>query len=473
MKTLKKTLLFVALATSMSVVTSCGGDDPDNDPVPEPETPITPVTPGDTSEAMSAAKQKEYLETVATEFMGLIPSSDFSEQAALGKYISDTYGDDYDWEAVGNWAEAVFDASKEALGIKTTKTEHGSLYTQNYIYTYYNSLLLASNFTGHFTAQAGKWTLSKASDLQFIFTDKAGKECVLKLETSGNVKKVHAFDLDELMDYDINDATYTYKEYYDRTQCTIGVPEKIVVTLTQGGSQVVKTTVSIDLSVTGEEFDISKNSLTVSALVELNNGYKFDCSQVAYTANSKASAKFTMTKNGTALVTAAVAGDISGIPSCNVSAFSSENFNPDKYNTDDANAKNAYVKLDILGKVQMQGTISDIRKYAEYLDQADMNDDNEASYKSFINQANGLTDVNLFYDGKATKQATVKLEPFVDESWNGTTWWTAEPVIHFYDGTSYSTFEAFFNETDFKNVIKSFKKLADQYAGLVDKHIDW
>ena len=67
----------------------------------------------------------------------------------------------------------------------------------------------------------------------------------------------------------------------------------------------------------------------------------------------------------------------------------------------------------------------------------------------------------------------MRFEPFIDEMWNGTTYWTAEPVIVFFDGSSYSTFSAFFNESDLKTVINSFKKLANRYAELVDEEIDW
>lgn len=472
----KLSIVLLALLASTTLFTSCGDDEPTIDPGTDPVKPVEP----EKEETMSSAKQKEYLETVALDFMEMMPSSDFREIAELGKYMADTYGEDYDWDSVGDWAEDIFDAAQQALGTTTTETETekwgGYTYKYNYVYTNYKAVLLASNFTGHFTAMNGGWKLTKANDLQFIFKDKYGSECVIKLETSGNIKKVHAFDIDDWQDYDWqeNGNTYISNDYYDRTQYTIGVPEKIVVTLTQGGSQVVKTTVNVNLgSIANEEFDISKNSLTVSALVELNNGYKFDVSQAAYTANSKASASFTMSKNGKALVTAAVSADISGIPSCNVSAFSGENFDIDDYDTDDANAKNAFVKLDILGRVQMQGTLSDVRKYADYLEDADDYDDDEANFKSYINLANGLTDINLFYDGKATKQATIKLEPFIDETWNGETWWTTEPVLFFYDGSSYSTFEAFFNETDFKKVIDSFKKLANKYADLIDEHIEW
>ena len=132
---------------------------------------------------------------------------------------------------------------------------------------------MASNFTGHFTASNGRWIKTNASDLQFIFTDKRNRQCVLKLETSGSVKKVHAYDDDDWIGYDdsFSGNTHIYNEYYDRTQYTIGVPERIVVTLTQGDSQVVQTTINIDLgSLSGEEFDISKNNFSVSMQIEWN-----------------------------------------------------------------------------------------------------------------------------------------------------------------------------------------------------------
>ena len=467
-------VLFTALVCMSG---SCGGDDDEKD-YKDPDTPVNPEEPSK-DKAMSPADQKENIEKVALELMDMMPASDFREIVDLGKFIGDNYGDDYNWDNVENWARDAFDASREALGTKTTETETekwgSSTYKYNYIYTNYKAIILASNFTSHFTARNGRWVRENAKDLQFTFTGQNGQECVLKLETSGSVKKVYLFNIDDWQDYDYSSSgnTYISNDYYDRTQFTIGVPEKIMVTLTQGGSQVIKTTIKIDLnSITNEEFDLSKSSLTLSVLVELNNGYKFDVSKVAYTANTKASIEFSMSKNGKALVTMGAAADVKDLPSVNVSAFSSKSFNSDDYDFDKVNGKNAFVKLDILGKMQIQGTLSDVRKYADYLDEAEHNDEDERNFKSYINQANGLTDINLFYDGKSIKQAAVKLEPFAEESWGGRTFWEAEPVIYFFDGSSYSTFEAFFNEKDFKKTIDTFKKLANKYADLVDERID-
>lgn len=472
----KELMAFLIAILSVGFV-ACGNDD--KDAVSNPETLITPVEPSEDN-AMSPAEQKEYIETVALEFMDMMPSSDFRDIVELGKFIGENYTDDYDWDNVGEWAEDAFKAAREALGTKTTESETekwGSYtYKYNYIYTNFNALLMASNFTGHFTARNGRWALEEANDLQFIFTDKRGQQCILKLETDGNVKKVYAFNIDDWKDYDYdsNGNTYTSNEYYDRTRCTIGVPERIVVTLAQGGSQVIKTTVKIDLAnLIGEEFDISKSSITLSALTELNNGYKFDVSKVAYSANTNASVVFTMSKNGKVLVSMGASADVNDIPSVNLSAFSSESFDVDNYDFGEVNGKNAFVKLDILGKIQIQGTLSNVRKFADYIEEADDNYRDEKTYKSYINQANALVNINMFYDGKNVKQAAIKLEPFVEESWNGRTYWEAEPVLYFYDGTSYSTFEAFFNEKDFKKTIDTFKALANKYADLIDERIDW
>ena len=420
---------------------------------------------------MSPADQKEYLEKVALEFMDLTPASDFEDINDLATYISNTYRH-YDWDDVAEWGEDILDDVCEALGTESMDwdIEQWGNDTYNYIsvYTNYKAVLMASNFTGHFTARNGRWRYEAANDLQFIFNDQKGQQCVLQLATSGSVKKVHLFDVDDWYDedYERNGNSYTYVYYYDRTQYTIGVPENIVVTLTQNGSQVIKNTVKINLeSISDEEFDLSRNSLTASSTMELNNGYKMAVSQVAYTANTKASVSYSVTKNGTALVTIGTAADIYDIPSVNVSAFT-EDFDKDDYNSDKTNARNAFVKLDILDKIQVQGTVSDVRKFADYLAEARKNNQNEANYKSYINQANGLTDVHVFYDGTSVKQATVKLEPFVEENWYGYRNWTVEPIIYFHDGSSYSTFEAFFNEKDFKKTIDAFKDLASKYADL-------
>ena len=468
MKKLVSLLLIGSVFSLSSVLVSCGGDDDSVDsPIVTPD-PIVPEEPSK-NEAMTPLEQKEYLDVIARGFMDKTPASDFNEISKLCNHISNTYTDSYDWDEVGDWGSEIFESLKESLGTTDKEQEKDSWGEYNYIYTNYKALVMASNFKGQFKAIGNKWELSKADDLQFIFSDQHGKECVLKLVTSGNVKKVFIGNIDEWVDYnyDYSNDYYISNDYYDRTQLTVGVPENIVVTLTQGGSQVVKVTVKLNIGdLSNDKFDLSKNQLTASTLVELNNGYKFNVSQVAYNGNNKTSVSFDMSKNGESLASVAFSSDISGIPSCNIDALVSENIDEEDFNN--SNMKNVYVKLDIMGKLQIQGTLSDVRKFTDYINEADDKDDDEKTFKSYVNQANSLANFNLFYDGKSTKQATVTLEAFEEESWNGMKYWYMEPMLNFYDGSSYSTFDAFFNDKDFKSVIDAFEKLADNYASLIN-----
>ena len=468
MKKLVSLLLIGSVFSLSSVLVSCGGDDDSVDsPIVNPD-PIKPEEPSK-NEAMTPLEQKEYLDLIARGFMDKTPASDFNEISKLYNHISNTYTDNYDWDEVGDWGSEIFESLKESLGTTDKEQEKYSWGEYNYIYTNYKALVMASNFKGQFKAIGNKWELSKADDLQFIFSDQHGKECVLKLVTSGNVKKVFIGNIDEWVDYnyDYSNDYYISNDYYDRTQLTAGVPENIVVTLTQGGSQVVKVTVKLNIGdLSNDKFDLSKNQLTASTLVELNNGYKFNVSQVAYNGNNKTSVSFDMSKNGESLASVAFSSDISGIPSCNIDAMVSGNIDEEDFNN--SNMKNVYVKLDIMGKLQIQGTLSDVRKFTDYINEADDNDDDEKTFKSYVNQANSLANFNLFYDGKSTKQATVTLEAFEEESWNGMKYWYMEPMLNFYDGSSYSTFDAFFNDKDFKSVIDAFEKLADNYASLIN-----
>lgn len=455
-------VLALALAGTLAL-TSCGDskEEPDS-----PEKPVTPETPTQ-DKAMTPSEQKERMDAIAREFMSLTPASDFRSYANLSNYANDTYTD-YDWSAVEDWADDCWEYARKATGNVTTK--HEGIYG-TYIYSDYTNLLLASNFTGHFRAKNGRWTKEsgKADDLQFTFADQNGNTCVLKLETSGKVTKVYATNIYSYTDYYYDPDTYKWRDYYDVTQCTIGVPENVVVTLTQGGTQIVKTSVKVDIaSLSGNDFDISKNSISASALIELDNGYKFNMSQVSYSGNQKASLSYSISKDGKSLATVSIAGDVSGIPQCNVEAFSRNNFDIDDYYTDNATAKNALVKIDILGKMQLQGIVSDVHKYADYLEKADGNNTNEKMYKQWLNSANDLTQISLFYDNTTVQQASMKLEAFVEDEWQGRTYWEAEPVLVFFDGSSNSMFDVFFNDTDFKSTIKAYESLIERYEDLFD-----
>lgn len=459
-----------------------GGDDGGNDGGQNTDLP------------MNSEQQKEYIETVAKELMGEMPASDFE---GISQFCEDfggiAGGDVDDWidDAVNGDRDDEVDAPvvksiKAAAGMAKSDKNHTDIneypngeggmntYIYNYIYTDYKAFIAASTFTGHFTAVNGRWVkdAGSAGDLQFSFKDRAGRDCVMRLETAGNTKNVHLFaeedhnysDYDYVQNGNGTTTTYTYYYYYDNTEYTVAVPERITLTLTQGGSTVMRTEVNVSISeLTGEEFNLSRDNVSFTAVTDLSNGYKANVSQAAYTANSKVAANAELSKNGKSLMTFAVASDISGIPSLNVSALG----DIDLDDLGNATGKNAIAKVDILGKIQIQGTLSDIHQLIDYLNKAEDNDENESLYKSYLNQANSLMNIGVYYNNSQTRQASLRLEPFYHEEGSGTwvyKYWTNEPVIVFSDGTSYSTFDAFFDEDSFKSVIDGLKNYAKLFG---------
>ena len=140
----------------------------------------------------------------------------------------------------------------------------------------------------------------------------------------------------------------------------------------------------------------------------------------------------------------------------------------DSWSIIDAEGKDTYVKVDVMGKVQLQGTLSRIHKLVDYLEKMDDNEENEQEFKSYMTQVNGLMNLGVFYDNTSTRQARVVLEAFEDDYgyYDDEKYWYAEPVIHFYDGTSYSTMSAFFDEDDFKRLVDTFEDLVDAYDAI-------
>lgn len=456
-----------------------GGDDGGNDGGQNTDLP------------MNSEQQKEYIETVANELMGEMPASDFE---GISQFCEDfggiAGGDVDDWidDAVNGDRDDEVDAPvvksiKAAAGMAKSGKNHTDIneypngeggmntYIHNYIYTDYKAFIAASTFTGHFTAVNGRWVkdAGSAGDLQFSFKDRAGRDCVMRLETAGNTKNVHLFAEEDhnYSDYDYvqngNGTTTTYTYYYDNTEYTVAVPERITLTLTQGGSTVMRTEVNVSISeLAGEEFNLSRDNVSFTAVTDLSNGYKANVSQAAYTANSKVAANAELSKNGKSLMTFAVASDISGIPSLNISALG----DIDLDDLGNATGKNAIAKVDILGKIQIQGTLSDIHQLIDYLNKAEDNDENESLYKSYLNQANSLMNIGVYYNNSQTRQASLRLEPFYHEHiyGYGHGCWENEPVIVFSDGTSYSTFDAFFDEDSFKSVIDGLKNYAKLFG---------
>ena len=422
---IKKTIRVIAfLVTLVTFCVSCGGDDT-NDTNNNQSS-----NKGSESETLTCDQQKQKLEAVAKEFMSYYHASNFQNVEDLLDYAQYTYNDDkYDCDKVFSWWDNCFDA--------ITKLNSSEGYTNNY-----SRIYAASNFKGHFNANTTtkRWDYTPASDLQFSFKDKEGKTCTATLNTSGNTKRVY---IDESSEYNWDPrASISSNNYYKNY---IEIPENINIALTRDGSIIASINITTNLSRMNSD-NLSKGSYSATCKINVND-FCMTFSKIYYSP-ANAEVILTMEKGSKTLV----------------SMSASANYSMNN-NIQDTNVNSVNLSLDILGEVRLKGTCSNLSNFTNYIDNANKNDENESNYKSYISQANDLINIGIYY-GNDIKQASMNLEPFQKDSYYEK-YWYCEPVIKFSDGTSYSTFEAFFDETSFKDVIDNFEGLINEYEKML------
>lgn len=473
-----KMIKFFATLSIVAMVglgfSSCGGDD-DNNPTDKSSQKGGDQGGGqgggEGSTPMTKAEQTTFLESTAREFVAMAPASDFEELTTMFKEVRQKNA-----RNIEDWAEGIFENAVTTISDQLISS-NTSEYSDSYIYERrFKVAFVLSNYKGHFEVQNGKWVLvdSNVNDLQFTFTDSKNAVWLLRAETTGSVKKVHMFDLhDRDYVYSYSGNKYIYKSYNDYKECVIAIPEALTVTLTKNNEQKLKTTVNAKLSdITGEEFDISKDDISASVAIEVKD-YKINVSQIAYKHNSSAAVNLTVSKGSTQMLSVAVSGDPRNIPSVNVSAFSGH-ISSDTWNNTDGNA---LVKIDILGKVQLQGSATKIHSISDFLEAARKNKESESDFKANLKEANDYLDLGLYFNNNSLKQATAYLEPFektgsrysYSGGYQSYKYWTWDMVIKFGDDSSYSTMASYFSKSNFRSVYADVESMIDSYSNLVKK----
>lgn len=425
-----------------TVLSSCGDDEPD--PIEKPNNPDTPNTPGDNNQGetkLDSESQKLKLQATAQKFMKEVPADEMRNLSQLADYVNDAYIDNskFSNDVVTDWFKKLIDSNLSPDGKK------------DYNYwskEYYKRIIELSQFKGKFVAGKGGWTKSNADDLQFEFKDQNGITCVLTLKTSGKTAKVYVGETwgDDYYNEEYSKWVYKIEKNY------VYVPEHITMTLLQGGNTLVSAEVNIDHSqISRPEYDLSKDAVSTNATVKINN-YVWVVDRAAHNGKEgSAYVKGSMSKAGKTLV------------SFEASAADTK-LDEDGELLQGGAAK---VSVNILSEVQIKGTCSNVKTFADYMDKADQFEENESQFKSYVNQANSLLNLGIYFNGGSMRQAKVQLECFEDgyANWK---YWTYEPVLVFDDNSTYSTFTAFFNETSFREVINSFEDLVRSYEKLIE-----
>ena len=450
---MKKRVLFLLwilaiLVFAPMMLTSCGGGDEEEGTSGD----NTEIGGGGSSsgggtvvtEEMSPLEQKEFMESVALSFLDEYKAENIESVVYLTEYLTKKYSD-HNADVIEEWFESYMEQISTFVGDSTSRNSWGYEYYSNYAQLY-----TLSNLKGKFTAKDKEWVCEASDDLQFIVRDAEGNNCVAKLTTKGGVKKVYAGDETDWVDYYYDYDEGYYHDYYDRYERTIAVPEHIELTFVQGSKTLVNVVVKTDLSsMSGDDFDLSKDSYTASANIFIND-YEFVFDNISYKAGKNASVSYKIKRKNKNIISLKITADV------------------DASNEDLNSCKNANVSIDIMGDIQIKGKCTDVVRFIEYLNAADENDENEAQFKSYISLANSMLDLGVYYKGKPYKFANIKIEPAVDKYYYYE-YWYCDFVIYFNDdNTTYTLLEVFFNDKDFASVINKFEGLMRSYSRLFD-----
>lgn len=403
---------------------------------------------------MSSVEQKDKVEDAALAAINAVNPEDFRYLATEVLYVRDEYADFSMLTPILTWVsenlKTIEDTQKTRVGQDSPTSEKEGDYTKWTYNENFRMLYKLANFTGHFTATDTAWVLSdkKYNDLQFAFKDQNGADCTLTLSHEGEGVPVHFSTDRRYISYNLDTASKTHTDYYETVVSVVEVPQVLILSLKTGNTEHFCLTMKPDLTeMQAEDFDLSKDSYSFEASLKVEK-YFFEIVKINYAPGKPA--ELTMKLS------------IDNKPVVSFSLSSSELRADNKGLT---TAKNVAVNIDLMGQVQIKGTCVDALRFSQLMDDAEDNNTNEAKYKSTITMANDLLDLGVYYDGGSLEQARVKLEVFEDK---GKGRWECEPVIYFADGTSYTTFEAFFNEVDFADVVDAANNLVDGFYALAE-----
>jgi len=346
----------------------------------------------------------------------------------------------------------------------------------NYNVVYYNDLnktsrlYTAAQYKGDFELVGNKWEYTKSDGLQFKFTDDQGKTCVLKLETSGNTTTVYG-GCSKDIDGDTRKRESKVTWNADKTVATldvtttcngekeeslIEVPEVVTVTLTRDGKDILQVITKTDLEVASQmEYNINKDSYAASTTVKILD-YAFTAQKFNYSSKANSGeAIFSISHGNSKLL------EMKG------SATAKFDMDEDDVYDVEFQSGEGSIAIDILGKVQLKGSLTDADKFFDALEEAEDNENNADKCKQAIEKANKYIDLSLYFCNGSAKQAKVVLEPIEEEEWDGETYWTYNWAIQFEDGTRFA-FDDYVGENDFMGIRDLFDAMEEEYENKLD-----
>lgn len=246
------------------------------------------------------------------------------------------------------------------------------------------------------------------------------------------------------------------------------IPKKVAASLSEGSGKVADA--SINISYKGAEagvLDISSDQLGLDFNFTAS-GYTLKSEKVNYLSES-ADVAYVFSYGDKKIITMSVTEKGASIVKSDKDRRYEGSSDPISYyeivkgtNYEVSNMPSSItVEADVLGELQISGD-ADVEKLMEISQKLSESRESEATFKSWVGQAEQCLKINVFYDNSTERSAYLGLEPVKEDNT-----WKVVPVIRFADGTSYAVFEVFFNENDFADLIlaiQAWEKKVDEFV---------
>ena len=424
-------------------VAACGSSNDDKPTIPGG------TDPGDKTEInteLTPEQKKLELDKAAKRALALVKSTDFTNIENIANYVHDNLSSEHATAKISKWWKDKLKSFWTDLG----KREKDMKVMQR--------MIDLSQINGHFKVVNGQWVREDANDLQFVFKDNNGKECVLKLVLSGKQTNMYVPFLDD------EEWEYKGNGHYDRTkiETKLNIPEHATLTLTQGGNTLMTGELNTKVSTNGT-LDVAKDNIEANCKLTINN-YVVEVKRALFDAAKGAKAEAAVTIGNQKLFDMVISA------------------NGKATNDRIEGVGEVSMAFDILGEVQFKGKIDDgstFNKWYRKLEEGGMFKNNsfvyytESESKGFVEQANNHLNAGMFLKGSDKRSANIELAVFAEQVHDNLTleykvMWKPSALLKFDDKTSYG-FNDYFTKKNFPDVYKQASDLIKSFERMFDK----
>ena len=457
MKLFKPFYVFALSGMLMAGFTACGDDDPELDGGDDPS--VDPgVVDDNVNHPLSTAEAGNYLDETATQISDLFKPEDQKEAVDVFNNYIEKYGDyDFDEDMFnfesGGKSMLTTMARSFATGLPTG--DLGSLSrAANAFVTRYD--ISFDKIKGIYTPDASTETWRR---------DPSGNDVIFRFGTTEVKVQVSGGNWDFEYAEEGSDYEWTgngYEEFPYEFQYKVTVPKNIVMTVTESGKELVKSTVETNLDRNGRTFHIKTNlrvaNITADVLIDGNN--------------NRISESQSLSVSGNRILASTAA--INGSNLCN-EEYLAELFDYDDINDVKGRIDNTFgngeASVNIYDRVQVKAQAS---KLGTIMAAGEYDDDSYGSWEeeskkiaeNMVSALNANVKAQMYFGNTSAVQANVKWQKSYYEYYSGYGEWYVEPVMVFVGDNSRFTFEEYFNEGRFANVENKFASLLDLYASL-------